>query len=192
MVDVIHLFIFVEQDELLSYMRDDLIKQRRMWKVIHDVLIYFQNVYTVLLSILIILFVYGCTEEEWGMGPNVVRVLTYGRYNYSMAIPSLCTSIVVVFLTVSFVLRSYLQVLFVLFPWMRIAYYFALLIPFLFEVIWLILRLWKWKSITIGTPLLPLVVTILPIVAYYIDSGNRKLWIKLDSLEDIRSKYKSV
>lgn len=83
-------------------MRDDLIKQRRMWKVIHDVFIYFQNVYTVLLSILIILFVYGCTEEEWGMGPNVVRVLTYGRYNYSMAIPSLCTSIVVVFLTVSF------------------------------------------------------------------------------------------
>ena len=75
---------------------------------------------------------------------------------------------------------------------MRIAYYFALLIPFLFEVIWFILRLWKWKSITIGTPLLPLIVTILPIVAYYIDSGNRKLWIKLDSLEDIRSKYKSV
>lgn len=192
MVNALQLMIHIEQDELLSYMRDDLIKQRKMWKVLHDVSFYFQNVYTVLLCILIVLFIYGCTEEEWGMGPNVVRVLTYGRYNYSMAIPSLCTSIVVVFLTVSAFLRSYLQVLFVLFPWMRIAYYFSLLIPFLFEVIWFILRLWKWKGITIGTPLLPLVVTILPLVAHYIDSGNRKLWIKLDSLEDIRSKYKSV
>lgn len=44
--------------------------------------------------------VYGCTEEEWGMGPNVVRVLTYGNYNYFMAIPSLSTAIVICFLTV--------------------------------------------------------------------------------------------
>ena len=61
-----------------------------------------QYAYSVLLAVITALLIYGCTEEEWGMGPNVVRVLTYGHYNYSMAIPTLCTSIVICLLTVCY------------------------------------------------------------------------------------------
>ena len=57
---------------------------------------------------------------------------------------------------------------------------------------WIVLRWLKWNSLPIGIPLMPLLLIILPIVASYIDTNNRKLWVQLDSLEDIRSKYKSV
>lgn len=57
---------------------------------------------------------------------------------------------------------------------------------------WIVLRWLKWNGLPIGIPLMPLLLIILPIVASYIDTNNRKLWVQLDSLEDIRSKYKSV
>ena len=75
---------------------------------------------------------------------------------------------------------------------MRIAFYLSIGISVGFEVIWLFLRMWKWHVFPIGIPLLPLLCILLPLIAFYIDKNNRKLWVQLDSLEDIRSKYKSV
>ena len=66
-----------------------------------------QYAYTFLLSVITALLIFGCTEEEWGMGPNVVRVLTYGHYNYSMVIPTLCTSILICLLTVCYIITSF-------------------------------------------------------------------------------------
>ena len=43
-----------------------------------------------------------------------------------------------------------------------------------------------------GLPLLPLVVLGLPLVAVYINNNNRRLWQRLDELEEVRAKYKSV
>lgn len=57
---------------------------------------------------------------------------------------------------------------------------------------WIVLRWLKWKNVPIGIPLMPLLLVVLPIIASYIDTNNRKLWVQLDSLEDMRDKYKSV
>lgn len=45
-------------------------------------------------------FLYGMTEEEWDIFPNVVRVLTLGRYHYCMVLPCLSTCIMLCVATV--------------------------------------------------------------------------------------------
>ena len=71
---------------------------------------------------------------------------------------------------------------------MRIARYAAYAIPVLFLCAFFIISRVKWSDL----PLLPLVVLGLPLVAVYINNNNRRLWQRLDELEEVRAKYKSV
>lgn len=75
---------------------------------------------------------------------------------------------------------------------MRIARYAAYAIPVLFLCAFFIISRIKWSDLHLGLPLLPLVVLGLPLVAVYINKNNRRLWQRLDELEEVRAKYKSV
>ena len=59
-----------------------------------------QYVYSILIALIGVGCLYGMTQEQWGLLPNVVRVLTIGRYDYVMAVPNLSACVVICTLTV--------------------------------------------------------------------------------------------
>lgn len=75
---------------------------------------------------------------------------------------------------------------------MRIARYVAYAIPVVFLCAFLVISHIKWSDLHLGLPLLPVVVLGLPLVAVYINNNNRRLWQRLDELEEVRAKFKSV
>lgn len=82
--------------------------------------------------------------------------------------------------------------LFTLWPWMRICFYVSLAVPFLVNFAWIVLCQLKWKEANYGLCMLPDVCLLLPIISYYIEKRNRKLWSQLDHLEEMSNKFKVV
>lgn len=163
---------WIEQEEFLEYMRKDLYKQRLSWRYS----------YTILLTVIIGGLIYGLTEAEYGLMPNVVRVLTVGNYASIMIAPCLLVCIVECLITI----------LYVFYPWIRHLILISVLVPVLFILFWILLLLLKWPELHLGIPCLPIVFIAFPVIAYSVERGNRDLWRRLDKLEEIHSKYKSV
>ena len=81
-------------------MRKDLYKQRLSWRVGVRFFVDVLYSYTFFLTVIIGGLIYGLTEAEYGLMPNVVRVLTVGNYASIMIAPCLLVCIVECLITV--------------------------------------------------------------------------------------------
>lgn len=82
--------------------------------------------------------------------------------------------------------------MYTLWPWLRICFYSAVLLPVAFHIFWIFLCQLRWRQEHFGYSLLPHVCILFPVVADFMERRNRAMWSRLGMLEEYRNKFKTV